>query len=71
MEGVVRWTAPTDLKGPCLLPNDFDFVGLCTAGCVTPDQEILSPFGSREIVDLEEQEKSSVLVHSFNQTRKI
>ena len=63
----VAWVAPTVAPptsgaDECQLHEDFVFVGLCTSGCVTPEQEIVTPEGKQAIADLELEKNPSVLV---------
>lgn len=62
-----NYTAPTSepksVDDPaCKLPAQYQFVGMCTSGCVTPEQEVSAPEGDLPIVALEQLENPSVLV---------
>ncbi|MFL5813332.1 MAG: Hint domain-containing protein [Bdellovibrionia bacterium] len=61
------WVAPTVAAASsgaseCAMPSGFKFVGLCTSGCVTPEQEIASPQGDLAIEALEKLETPAVYV---------
>lgn len=70
----IPWVAPTTEPNSigseaCNLPTDFEFVGLCTSGCVTPEQEIKTPSAEKPIVELERLKnfnEISVLVPEAN-----
>lgn len=63
------WTAPTSAPpsasdARCALPANYDLVGMCASGCVTPEQEIASETDFVAIEDLEARVAPSVLVPS-------
>lgn len=67
-----NWVAPTapppSAGDPaCGMPADYEHVGMCASGCVTPDQQIVS--GENEVLDIADLEKTktpSVFVPNEN-----
>ena len=51
------WRAPTIApespgSADCNVPDDYDIVGYCTSGCVTPDQSIETSLSQQPILDM-------------------
>lgn len=64
-----NWVAPTVAPASagdasCNLPADYQLVGMCASGCVTPEQEVATDGDYRTIVDLENIPSPTVLVPS-------
>jgi hypothetical protein len=43
------WKAPTDPNAPCDMPEGYELIGVCTAGCYAPDQMLLFADGWERI----------------------
>lgn len=56
-------TVPATPASPeCIVPAPNKFVGLCVSGCVTPETQVITPNGSKDMGDLQLQNAELVSV---------
>ncbi len=48
-----KYTAPTDSKAECNIPEGYYVASICAAGCYAPDENILTPQGYRPVSQME------------------
>lgn len=58
------WQAPADADAPCESPRQHAYIGMCRAGCYTPDQLILFADGFESILKANKSKRDDIMTLS-------